>query len=174
MNVGEMPFHRMLGGLRIAGTDGLENGLMPHVRDPTAGRGLMGQFPHMLGAFERELQNGEQQLVAGGVREQQMELDVEFHRLRLAEVFVRFFFKDALQRGKVGRKGALRCEGRDSRFERFAQFRGVLQLDVGRFEHGRQFSGVRHGVEHGAAPSLDPFDELFGFQFGQRLAYGGP
>ena len=59
MDVGEVLFHRLFCGLRVAGTDGLENGLMPHVRDPTAGRGLMGQFPHMLGAFERELQNSE-------------------------------------------------------------------------------------------------------------------
>ena len=117
VDIGEVPFHRLFGGLRVAGTDGLENGLMPHVRDSAAGRGLMGQFPYMLGAFERELQNGEQRFVAGGVREQQMELDVEFHRLRLVEGLVRFLAEDALQCGDMGRKGALRREGCDSRFE---------------------------------------------------------
>ena len=41
MDVGEMLFHRMFGGLRVAGTNGLENGLMSHVRDSAAGGGLM-------------------------------------------------------------------------------------------------------------------------------------
>lgn len=60
VDIGEMPFHRMFSSLCVARADSLKNNLMPYVRNSTAGGGLMGQLPDMFGAFERELQNGEQ------------------------------------------------------------------------------------------------------------------
>ena len=43
---------------------------MSYMRNSAAGGGLMGQLPDVFGAFECELQNGEQQFIVRGVREQ--------------------------------------------------------------------------------------------------------